>query len=368
MNGVPNTTSAEVVALAHTSSGMRQTVMPGARMVKIVTRKLIAVAIELAPTNWTPTSNSVCAGAALDRERRVGGPAGGEGAEERADRHHQAARDEHPDRQGVQARERHVLRADHDRQDVVREAGEGRDDEQEDHQRRVDAEEAVVGLRRRRSSGPAGRELGPHQLGEDAADHEEREDDHQVLRPDDLVVGVDLEVVAPARGAVHRVVLVVHPCGRVIQPPPPVEAADADQEADRADERGGGGVDLGLPRRGVAGRGSAAARPGRTRRGRQPTAPEDRALPPVGERARVHVVDVRAAGLPVRGCVRWPWLLVYLGRCVVSPAPAPSAGAVAALGGGGGRAAGSVRPLASAAAPRRCWAATSFWAWASHAS
>ncbi len=60
MNGVPNTTSVEVAALAHTSRGMRQTVMPGARMVKIVTRKLIAVRIELAPTNWTPTSKSVC--------------------------------------------------------------------------------------------------------------------------------------------------------------------------------------------------------------------------------------------------------------------------------------------------------------------
>ena len=59
MNGVPKTTSAEVVALAHTSSGMRQTVMPGARMVKMVTRKLIAVAIELAPANCTPTSKRV---------------------------------------------------------------------------------------------------------------------------------------------------------------------------------------------------------------------------------------------------------------------------------------------------------------------
>ena len=59
MNGVPNTTSAEVAALAHTSRGMRQTVMPGARIVKIVTRKLIAVMIELAPANWIPTSKSV---------------------------------------------------------------------------------------------------------------------------------------------------------------------------------------------------------------------------------------------------------------------------------------------------------------------
>ena len=48
-----------MVALAQTSSGMRQTVMPGARMVMIVTRKLTAVMIEEAPANWTPTSNSV---------------------------------------------------------------------------------------------------------------------------------------------------------------------------------------------------------------------------------------------------------------------------------------------------------------------
>ena len=38
---------------------MRQTVMPGARIVKMVTRKLIAVMIELAPANWIPTSKSV---------------------------------------------------------------------------------------------------------------------------------------------------------------------------------------------------------------------------------------------------------------------------------------------------------------------
>ena len=40
--------------LAQTSSGMRQKVMPGARMVTIVTRKFSAVMIELAPAHWTP--------------------------------------------------------------------------------------------------------------------------------------------------------------------------------------------------------------------------------------------------------------------------------------------------------------------------
>jgi hypothetical protein len=54
MNGVAITTSREVVKLAHTSSGMRQKVRPGARMVMIVTRKFRAVAMEEAPANCTP--------------------------------------------------------------------------------------------------------------------------------------------------------------------------------------------------------------------------------------------------------------------------------------------------------------------------
>src|SRR5262249_30632621 len=54
MNGVAITTSSDVVKLAQTSRGMRQNVMPGARMVMIVTRKLSAVMIELAPAHWTP--------------------------------------------------------------------------------------------------------------------------------------------------------------------------------------------------------------------------------------------------------------------------------------------------------------------------
>ena len=54
MNGVASTTSSEVVKFAQTSSGMRQNVMPGARIVMIVTRKLSAVRIDEAPAHWTP--------------------------------------------------------------------------------------------------------------------------------------------------------------------------------------------------------------------------------------------------------------------------------------------------------------------------
>ena len=60
MNGVAITTSSEVEKFAHTSSGMRKKLMPGARIVMIVTRKFSAVAIEEAPANCTPTVKNSC--------------------------------------------------------------------------------------------------------------------------------------------------------------------------------------------------------------------------------------------------------------------------------------------------------------------
>ena len=59
MNGVPSTTSADVVRLAQTSSGMRESVMPGARIVRIVTMKLTAVRIDDVPANCTPMLKNV---------------------------------------------------------------------------------------------------------------------------------------------------------------------------------------------------------------------------------------------------------------------------------------------------------------------
>ena len=60
MNGVAMTTSSEVEKFAQTSSGMRQKLMPGARIVMIVTRKLSAVATDEAPANCTPTVKKSC--------------------------------------------------------------------------------------------------------------------------------------------------------------------------------------------------------------------------------------------------------------------------------------------------------------------
>ena len=60
MNGVAITTSSEVEKFAHTSSGMRKKLIPGARIVMIVTRKLSAVAIDDAPANCTAIEKNIC--------------------------------------------------------------------------------------------------------------------------------------------------------------------------------------------------------------------------------------------------------------------------------------------------------------------
>ena len=67
MNGVAMTTSSEVEKFAHTSSGIRKKLIPGARMVMIVTRKFSAVAIDDAPANCTPmVKNTWPIGAVVD--------------------------------------------------------------------------------------------------------------------------------------------------------------------------------------------------------------------------------------------------------------------------------------------------------------
>src|SRR6478735_4844554 len=68
MNGVAITTSSEVEKFAHTSSGIRQNDIPGARIVMIVTRKFSAVAIDDAPANCTPIVKNTCPiGASVDK-------------------------------------------------------------------------------------------------------------------------------------------------------------------------------------------------------------------------------------------------------------------------------------------------------------
>jgi hypothetical protein len=80
-------------------------------------------------------------------------------------------------------------------------------------------------------------ELGPDQHRQQAADEEEEEGGDDVLDPDHLVIGVEGQVVAPARGTVIGVVL--GPGGSPQRPAEPVaDRAEADQEPKRGRERG----------------------------------------------------------------------------------------------------------------------------------
>src|SRR3984893_13872791 len=60
MNGVAMTTSSDVEKFAQTSSGIRKKLIPGARIVMIVTRKFRAVKIEEKPANCTPIEKNIC--------------------------------------------------------------------------------------------------------------------------------------------------------------------------------------------------------------------------------------------------------------------------------------------------------------------
>ena len=80
------------------------------------------------------------------------------------------------------------------------------------------------------------RQLGPDQHRHQAADEEEEEGGADVLDADHLVIGVEAEVVLPALSAVLRVVLGDrrHADGPA---QPVVEAAEAEQEAERAGDQ-----------------------------------------------------------------------------------------------------------------------------------
>src|ERR687885_826370 len=85
MKGVASTTSSDVVKFAQTRSGMRQNVIPGARIVMMVTRKLSAVMIDDAPAHWTPMLKNTLpsgwwlhSGGGAGQPPAKGAPGGGE--------------------------------------------------------------------------------------------------------------------------------------------------------------------------------------------------------------------------------------------------------------------------------------------------
>ena len=80
-------------------------------------------------------------------EGRVEGPAGIDAAGQHGVHHHDAADDVEIPAQQVDAREGEILRADHDRDEEIAEhRGDGRDQEEEDHDHAVHGEQLVVGV------------------------------------------------------------------------------------------------------------------------------------------------------------------------------------------------------------------------------
>ena len=99
----------------------------------------------------------------------------------------QPAERRHPEAEGVQPRERHVPRSDHERDQIVREAEHERHHHEEDHRGAVHREHLVEDLRRHEGAVRPG-ELDPHHRGFDSADGEERQRVADVEEPYPFVV------------------------------------------------------------------------------------------------------------------------------------------------------------------------------------
>src|SRR5439155_21472730 len=98
-----------------------------------------------------------------------------------------AAEQEDPEPEGVQSGKRQVARADHQGNEIVREAEDDRNSHEEDHGRAVDREETIEGVGRyERESGPG--ELKPDQERLDASDHEKDQARDDVHDPEPLVI------------------------------------------------------------------------------------------------------------------------------------------------------------------------------------
>ena len=167
--------------------------MPGARMQKIVVMKLTPPRMVPKPGERQAHDPHVGADAGrVDRagQRGVGVPAERRGAArgEEAGQQDQPAEREHVVAQQVEPRERHVGRADLQRQQLVREPDEQRGGEQQQHERAVHGEQLVV-LLVGHDVVVRAEQLDPHDERHDAGDQEEDERGDQVQVPDDLVIG-----------------------------------------------------------------------------------------------------------------------------------------------------------------------------------
>ncbi len=137
-----------VTNCAQTKNGRRIQVMPGARNWMMVARKLTAPSSEEVIRNTMPTIQKVWPLPGNDGgQRRIGGPARLRRAagNEEADQHDEAAHHVSLVAGHVDARKRHVRRADLQRHDKIAERGEGqRHDAQKHHDGAVHRAEGIV--------------------------------------------------------------------------------------------------------------------------------------------------------------------------------------------------------------------------------
>ena len=151
------------------------------------------------------------------------------------------------------------------------------------------AQQAVIGLAVHDLLA-RGRKLGADEQRHDAANEHEEQGHGHVLNANDLVVGVDPEVLLPVAHTVERVVLgrnraTLGPCQ------PVVKAADAVKESHSAKQPGDRGHDVALPQR-VETEDGAHHEHEQEREQDADNRRDDGAAPPEGHRARVLVMYV----------------------------------------------------------------------------
>ena len=132
-----------------------------------------------------------------DAQRSVAGPPRVPASEEPRDQEQGRDHRRNPVAQRVEPGERHIVRPQHDRHDVITERSHNDRHGDRDHEHAVKAHDLVVG--RWAHDVPTGvHQLRPHEHREQATDEQHEHECDQVLYADDFVVCVETEVSAPA--------------------------------------------------------------------------------------------------------------------------------------------------------------------------
>ena len=149
--------------------------------------------------------------AALHRERRIHGPAGIDRAVADADQLQDERQDEddcrrrqQPEAPIVKPRQRHVRRADHQRNEIIGKARRHRHQRAEHHDEAMQRDDLIVDFRRQQMIGRMDK-LAADQFGEEAAEQKHRQPEQHVKDADVLMIGRR----QPARQALRLVMGVV---------------------------------------------------------------------------------------------------------------------------------------------------------------